>query len=144
MYPKNACFSTQFFFDFSPFWPPKTVPKSMFFCYFLKNRRFCENPLKHWLCAQKSRFELEKNKKKTPKNRFPNVLEKNIAKNLSKFDFYSHLGLPKPFKTAPNRQNSPQKNPPKKKSLNRAMRLRSPHRKASLLGPSRTIQLPFQ
>merc|ERR1712078_273160 len=91
-YRKNACFSTQFFYDFSPFWPPKTEPKSMLFCYFLRNRRFCENALKHWLCAQKSRFELEKNKKKSPKNRFPNVLEKNIAKNLSKFDFYHHLG----------------------------------------------------
>ena len=114
------------------------------FSLFFQKRRFCENALKHWLCAQKSRFELEKNKKKSPKNRFPNVLEKNIAKNLSKLNFYPHLDLPKPLKTAPSCKNSLKKNPPKKKTLKRAMELRSPHRKSGFLGPSRTIQLPFQ
>ena len=28
---KNTCFSTAVFLDFSPFWPPKTTPKSTFF-----------------------------------------------------------------------------------------------------------------
>ena len=94
-------------------------PKSMFFCYFSRNRRFCENALKHWLCAQKSRFELEKNKKKSPKNRFPNVLEKNTAENLSKFDLYSHLGLPKPPKISPKSAKIEKKSPSKKTPKNR-------------------------
>ena len=91
----------------------------MFFCYFSRNRRFCENALKHWLCAQKSRFELEKNKKKSPKNRLPNVLEKNTPKNLSKFDFYSHLGLSKPLKISPKSTKIEKKSPSKKTPKNR-------------------------
>ena len=100
----------------------------MFFCYFLRNRRFCENALKHWLCAQKSRFELEKNKKKSPKNRFPNVLEKNTAKNLSKFDFYSHLGLPKPPKISPKSAKIEKKSPSKMNSEKRPMELNATRR----------------
>ena len=56
-------------------------------------------------CAHKNQgLTSKKNKKKSPKNRLPNVqdvLEKNAAENLSKIDFYSHLGLPKPPKISP-------------------------------------------
>ena len=84
------------------------------FFFFSRNRRFCKNPRKHWLCAQKSRFDLEKNKKKTFKNRLPNVLVKNTTENLSKFDFYSHLGLPKPPKISPKCAKNEKKSPSKK------------------------------
>ena len=37
---KTTCFLTQFFLDFSQFWPPKTKPKSRFYRYFFENVDF--------------------------------------------------------------------------------------------------------
>jgi hypothetical protein len=96
----------------------------MFLCYFSRNRRFCENARKHWLCEQKSRFELEKNKKKLPKNRSPNVFEKKRAENLSKADLYTHVGLPKPPKSSPKSSKFEKKSPSKKNPKTKTMEIK--------------------
>ena len=89
-------------------------PKSMLFSYFSINRRFCKNPLKHWLCAQKSRFELEKNKKKSPKNRFPNILKKTsqrTSQNSTFIPIWASQNPSKRHQIFKNRQKKPsQKN----------------------------------
>ena len=40
---KNHMFFNSIFFEFSPFWPPKTKPKSKFFLLLFRKRRFYEN-----------------------------------------------------------------------------------------------------
>ena len=58
---KTTCFLTQFFLDFSKFWPPKTKPKSKFFCYFFENVDFMKIVLPSRRNCYFSRFEPPKN-----------------------------------------------------------------------------------
>ena len=44
---KNTCFFNSIFFEFSPFWPPKTKAKSRFFCYFFENVDFMKISKNH-------------------------------------------------------------------------------------------------
>ena len=58
---KNHMFFNSIFFEFSPFWPPKTKPKSKFFCYFFENVDFMKIVLPSRRNCYFSRFEPPKN-----------------------------------------------------------------------------------
>ena len=58
---KKHMFFISTFFEFSPFWPPKTKPKSRFFCYFFENVDFMKIVLLWRRNCYFSRFELPKN-----------------------------------------------------------------------------------
>ena len=58
---KNHMFFNSIFFEFSPFWPPKTKPKSRFFCYFFENVDFMKIVLPSRRNCYFSRFEPPKN-----------------------------------------------------------------------------------
>ena len=106
---KTACCSIVCFHDFSSFQPPKSTSKSIFFSIIFESFDFAKILTKHWLCAQKSRFELKKKQEKLPKNRSRNAFEKSIAKNCQKIDLRVHFGLPTPPKIVANRPGT-QKN----------------------------------
>ena len=57
---KTHWFSKRLFLDFSPLWPPKSNPKASLLRVVLKNIDFLIIHTKHWLCAEKSRFDLQK------------------------------------------------------------------------------------
>ena len=79
---------------------PKTTSKSSFFSIFFENVDFEKILTKHWLCAQKSRFGLQKNKENQQKNEAKTRSRKTSKKNLPKIDFGLHFGSPNPPKTA--------------------------------------------
>ena len=58
---KKHMFLNSTFFEFSPFWPPKTKPKSKFFCYFFENVDFMKIVLPSRRNCYFSRFEPPKN-----------------------------------------------------------------------------------
>ena len=58
---KNHMFFNSIFFEFSPFWPPKTKPKSRSFCYFFENVDFMKIVLPSRRNCYFSRFEPPKN-----------------------------------------------------------------------------------
>ena len=141
---KNTRFSTPFFSDFSWFWPPKTTPKSSFFRYFFENANFVKIIVFPMENCYFSGFEPPKNHQKS----MPKRIRKKHRKKTSKNRFWIPFGPPK---TCPNRPNIAKNR--KKKAFEKKLekkKLRNPptrtgtQRKASLLGPCRTIQLPFQ
>ena len=58
---KKHMFFNSTFFEFSPFWPPKTKPKSRFFCDFFENVDFTKIVLPSRRNCYFSCFELPKN-----------------------------------------------------------------------------------
>ena len=58
---KKHMFFNSTFFEFSPFWPPKTKAKSKFFCYFFENVDFMKIVLPSRRNCYFSRFEPPKN-----------------------------------------------------------------------------------
>ena len=58
---KKHMFFNSTVFEFSPFWPPKTKPKSRFFCDFFENVDFMKIVLPPRRNCYFSRFELPKN-----------------------------------------------------------------------------------
>ena len=94
-------FFNSIFFEFSPFWPPKTKAKSKFFLLLFRKRRFYENraPVEAKLLfftfrASEKRLKIDANID----------LEKNIEKNPQKSIFHSKLAspnLPKSLKMSP-------------------------------------------
>ena len=58
---KKHMFFNSTFFEFSPFWPPKTNAKSRFFCYFFENVDFMKIVLPWRRNCYFSRFEPPKN-----------------------------------------------------------------------------------
>ena len=58
---KKHMFFNSTFFEFSPFWPPKTKPKSRFFCDFFENVDFMKIVLPSRRNCYFSCFELPKN-----------------------------------------------------------------------------------
>ena len=79
-------------------------PRIQLFSIFFEHVDLVKILTKHWLCARKSRFGLEKKEEKIAKHRFQHALEKNTAENFSKFDFGFHLDPPNPSKITAERQ----------------------------------------
>merc|ERR1712159_436064 len=83
---KNHMFFNSIFFEFSPFWPPKTKAKSRLFCYFFENVDFMKIVLPSRRNCYFSRFEPLKNDKKSMPT---STSKKNIEKNPQKSIFLS-------------------------------------------------------
>ena len=79
---KNHMFFNSVFFEFSPFWPPKTKPKSRFFCYFFEGVDFMKIVLPSRRNCYFSRFEPPKNDKKSMPTSTSKKTSKKILKNL--------------------------------------------------------------
>ena len=92
---KNHMFFNCIFFEFSPFWPPKTQPKLSFFCYFFENVDFVEI----MVFPQENSYFSGLGPPKIHRKSMPTrSRKKHRKKNLAKIDFRLHFGLPNPPK----------------------------------------------
>ena len=94
-------FFNSIFFEFSPFWPPKTKPKSRFFCYFFENVDFMKIVLPSRRNCYFSRCEPPKNDKKSMPT---STSKKTSKKTLQKSIFPSKLASPNLPKSTKNRK----------------------------------------
>ena len=103
-----------------------------------------------WKCSKtlavrtKIKVWTRKKQEKITKKSIPKRTRKKYRKKPLKIRSLLPFGLPKTLQNGAKLHKFAQKNPPQKKSLKKAMGPSWPYRKASFLGPSRTIQLPFQ
>ena len=117
---KKIMFFNTVFSRFFVFLTSENGAKIDTFSLLFRKRRFRENPLKHWLCAQESRFGPSRNDKNHQKNASKKAFEKSMAKSFPKIDFGFHFGLPNPPKIDPTskkiEKNRVQKKAPKKQA----------------------------
>ena len=138
---KKHMFSNVIFSRFFAALASQNEPKIDRFSHFFRKRRFRKN---HCFPLRKIDIFKSSSLQKMTQNRCQNAFEKSIEKKRPKNRFWLPFWPPKTFQNRPNIAKKRKKKRSEKNSKKRASPLNANQRKASLLGPCRTIQLPFQ
>ena len=132
MFKQKTCFRTQFSFEFSWFWPPKTKPKSSIFRYFFGKRRFYKKSQKPLQNNSFSLFFKFPASRKPPKS-MPKRNRKKHRKKNPGTRFWHPFWLPR---TSPNRSQHLQNRSAKRRETKLVLRgyANCPHLVASSRG----------